>query len=357
MSHIHSDSHDYLLVFGGEDKMGNISNELWLFNISSSSWSLIESINNSVPIATSQHAACVVGDGSEVFVFVYGGKVTENGQTILSPVMQRFGWTSKSWEKISANSAGVSDAVLSRAGHTMVYDRVSSSLIVYGGHGLPESSSRVQRSRKLLVFDLNRFLWIEIPNSESLTTATLPTALAFHSATVVGDFMIVFGGSTHTHNQDESCHDDSMYFYNLRCRTWSRRPFSDDLQLEGRFAHVAALAHENVILVQGGYNGVVLGDLLAYKVPLFANRNLPNVCNLHRSKNFCDQDQRCVWEYRFGCLSSNQSFADASPICPRSCNEIKSCTGCVASNRFANYPRSYVVFVFLICFFVFILIS
>lgn len=45
---------------------------------------------------------------------------------------------------------------------------------------------------------------------------------AYHSTKVLGNYMIVFGGYSHHHNDVEACHDDRLYFFHLGCHVWVR---------------------------------------------------------------------------------------------------------------------------------------
>lgn len=47
--------------------------------------------------------------------------------------------------------------------------------------------------------------------------------------------------------------------------------FEDGDAVRGRYSHVAAVMDGRVLLIAGGYSGVALGDLVAYKVPLFVS--------------------------------------------------------------------------------------
>jgi len=333
MSHINDDSNNFLLVFGGENKNGLLNNELWMFNISSLSW-ILEKNSNLNPIVISQHAASVVTEGNEKFLYVYGGKTTKNSEILFSSTIYRFRWSTKSWEKVYVNNGDTSQTLLQRAGHSMVYDNFSNTLLVFGGYELPEDNGRIQRSQTLLTFDLNRFLWTEIASTKS--DFNMPKPLAFHTANVIGDYMIIQGGSTHVHTDDETCHDNVLYFYNLRCNLWSQRPHSgSSLKPSGRFAHVATVA-QNVLLVHGGYSGLVLNDVWAFKVPFFVDKMIPFVCSLYRNADSCIQDQRCGWtggSNRFGCFPANYSFVDEMPKCPGICRDVRSCSACSSANR------------------------
>lgn len=43
------------------------------------------------------------------------------------------------------------------------------------------------------------------------------TPLALHSATLVGDNIVVFGGNRHTHFTDEQCYSMDTLVYNVQC--------------------------------------------------------------------------------------------------------------------------------------------
>ena len=36
----------------------------------------------------------------------------------------------------------------------------------------------------------------------------------------MGNYMLVFGGYSHKHNEVESCYDQNIYFFHLGCHTW-----------------------------------------------------------------------------------------------------------------------------------------
>ena len=48
----------------------------------------------------------------------------------------------------------------------------------------------------------------------------VPPERAFHSAHIMGNYMLVFGGYSHKHNEVENCYDQHIYFFHLGCHTW-----------------------------------------------------------------------------------------------------------------------------------------
>lgn len=101
----------------------------------------------------------------------------------------------------------------------------------------------------------------------------IPRERAFHTSTIIGNYMIVFGGYTHRHNKEEICYDNQMYLYHLGCHTWVNQDVlgtntnSQYPKDQGVFAHAATIRNGHTLLLVGGYHGNVNADLLAYTLP------------------------------------------------------------------------------------------
>lgn len=93
------------------------------------------------------------------------------------------------------------------------------------------------------VFHVDRRFWTSF---RSRFPATGPRERAFHSATVIGNYMVVYGepslhlqstcfplcvlmfpscvllpgGNVHIHYQEEKCYDEEIFFYHLGCHQW-----------------------------------------------------------------------------------------------------------------------------------------
>lgn len=122
------------------------------------------------------------------------------------------------WEEIHARGGKSLDVRV--VAHTTIYHEATNSLIVYGG--VVVNVARFSKlSDRMFVFHLDDLHWTEIhyPRMQ-LRDAYIPRERAFHTATVIGNYMIVFGGYTHRHNKEEICYDNTMYLYHLRCHTW-----------------------------------------------------------------------------------------------------------------------------------------
>nr|CAD7617041.1 unnamed protein product [Timema genevievae] len=208
--------------------------------------------------------------------------------------------------------------------HTTVYHPHTHSLLVYGG--VVAGVARFSKlSDRMFSFQLGSKHWAEIHYPRAhLRDTYVPRERAFHTSTVIGNYLVVFGGYSHRHNKEEICYDNQMYLYHLGCQTWishdilstagkvgrinqgsaslmavcshiSPRSTSDSLvdyrypKQQGVFAHAADVRNGNTLLIVGGYHGNVNADLLAYTLPpMLAGRTGDSlepeqICGRHHS--------------------------------------------------------------------------
>ena len=170
------------------------------------------------------------------------------------------------WEFVFARGGKTFDYRV--VAHTANFHEKSNSILIYGG--LIAGIARFSKlSDRIFSFDLDENHWTEI---HYLRSASAARERAFHSATIAGDFLIVFGGYSHRHNKEEICYDNQIYFYHLQCHSW----ISGEILGSGRgrypkrqgvFAHGAVLRGDNTLLIVGGYHGNVNNDFLAFTLP------------------------------------------------------------------------------------------
>ncbi|KAK6469756.1 multiple epidermal growth factor-like domains protein 8 [Huso huso] len=159
--------------------------------------------------------------------------------------------------------------------------------------------------------------------------------------------MVVYGGNVHIHYHEEKCYDEEIFFYHLGCHQWSSADELTRMLLQsrdglesrragsGRYAHVAALTNENVLLVAGGYSGTPRGDLVAYKVPIFVQQILVqnhqlDYCSMYSEESSCSKNPECSW-----CGGSCRSYQPDS-----GCGSA----GCLGLARFLSDCQSCLVF-------------
>ena len=122
-----------------------------------------------------------------VHVFKPTGRTTSDH---FSSAMYSYSLSSQTgWEKISYKSGN--EDHLRMFGHSAVYYADMRSIIVFGGF-VPEGARVSDLSNKLLAFHVDLQVWSELaavtPDSKSVSPGR-----AFHSAVLVGDYMIIYG--------------------------------------------------------------------------------------------------------------------------------------------------------------------
>lgn len=353
MSLLHSNvGADYFLVYGGLTSENKLNKDLWVYNIESDVWS-VHSPETPPAHGVYQHASSVVptskkvanteeGANQQKYLYVFGGKYeSRGGQTQLSSDMYRFDWASKTWEKVNSTANGIRKVELARAAHSMVYDAVSHSLVVYGGFVMGFNKygqrSAAEYDDTVLMFSLETSQWYKVASQKMESTER---RRAFHSSLVVGDYMVVMGGIS-----PDSCQSNAVLFYHLRCHTWR------NATVEGRdfpSLHGSAAINSSVVLIQGGFaNGGVSSDqLLAYKLPLFTREtdNRAELCMMYATDVECQLDGRCSWCN--GICATHCSGADdnyrSQSACPQQkdddlCRVFSTCSSCVTASSTLRY--------------------
>ncbi|XP_078092162.1 multiple epidermal growth factor-like domains protein 8 [Mustelus asterias] len=298
-----------MVLFGGQLANGSLANDIWLYEPLTESWKLLSAVHSHSPPGLAAHAATVV----ENYLYVHGGRTAFDQ---FSAEMFRFNLEKTIWEEVIP-TGGKSPAV---AAHSMVFHPASRTLLVHGGHRVSPRFS--YRTNTTDIFHVDLRYWSTLNSKPSSSS---PRERAFHSATIIGNYMVVYGGNVHIHYHEEKCYDGDIFFYHLGCHQWVS---SEELGLlintgdgresksfRGRYSHVAAVMNGNILLVAGGYSGRPMGDLIAYKVPIFVSQVLvQNVhldyCSLYDVEQGCNKDPDCVW-----CQSRCQSYQQHS-TCP-----------------------------------------
>ncbi|XP_064359618.1 multiple epidermal growth factor-like domains protein 8 isoform X1 [Dromaius novaehollandiae] len=322
-SHVAVRWRDALVLSGGELADGALARDVWLFAPRLGRWQELEPPNGTGagarPPGLAAHAAAVVDD----WLYVFGGRTAED---VFSSQLFRFDLETWRWEVVVPWGGKPPTA----AGHSMVFHAPSRALVVYGGHR-PSTARFSMRVNTTDLFHVDLRHWTTLRARDA---ARGPRERAFHSATVIGDYMVVYGGNVHIHYHEEKCYEDEIFFYHLGCHQWvpsaelahglPHERGSRGSPGQGRYAHVAAVLQGSVLLVAGGFSGAPRADLLAYKVPAFVfqvpaqNYHL-DYCSLYTEKGTCTKDPQCAW-----CLGGCQSPAPHSN-CPS--------TGCLGLAR------------------------
>ncbi|XP_011762843.2 multiple epidermal growth factor-like domains protein 8 isoform X1 [Macaca nemestrina] len=289
-----------LVLMGGELADGSLINDVWAFSpLGRGHWELLAppASSSSGPPGLAGHAAALVDD---VWLYVSGGRTQHD---LFSSGLFRFRLDSTSggyWEQVIPAGGRPPAAT----GHSMVFHAPSRALLVHGGHR-PSTARFSVRVNSTELFHVDRRVWTTLKGRDGLQG---PRERAFHTASVLGNYMVVYGGNVHTHYQEEKCYEDGIFFYHLGCHQWVSgaelappgTPEGRAAPPSGRYSHVAAVLGGSVLLVAGGYSGRPRGDLMAYKVPPFVfQAPAPDYhldyCSMYTDHSVCSRDPECSW--------------------------------------------------------------
>ena len=202
---------DGFYMFGGVSDNGTYSNELWYYNASSVSWRLCAENSTVQPRKLSGHTLTLVEDE----LYVFGGK-SEDG-SFWSDIYKIRADDPSNWTEIIPYVGKSSARRL--VGHSTVYHKESRSLLIYGGYSHSQDQPRFgTHTDKIHAFHIDNQVWSQIqPNKDGT-----PSQRSFHSALIMGNYMVLYGGNTHIHHDNELCYDYEMYLYHLGCHSWVR---------------------------------------------------------------------------------------------------------------------------------------
>lgn len=337
--HAVSEVRDGFVIYGGKLANGSLSNELWFYNISKGEWALRAAKSVFQPPRLTQHSLTTVDLNG--FIYLFGGS-TDAGD--FSSRMFRIKLDedieSDQWEEVFSRGGKSMDYRV--VGHSTNFHSESNSLIVYGG--IVANGARVSKlSDRIFSFNLVDQHWTEIFYPKTvLREMSVPRERAFHSATVAGNYLIVFGGYSHRHNKEEICYDNQMYLYHLGCHVWINQEAlgtnrTSYPKKQGVFAHAAVLRGNNTLLLIGGYHGSVNNDFLAFTLPdmMVPDKNLSESekCAEYKSSTECIANPECGWcssdANCYGRTMSNCFTNLQTTRCPGICSALRDCQSCL----------------------------
>ncbi|XP_063697443.1 multiple epidermal growth factor-like domains protein 8 [Culicoides brevitarsis] len=334
--HAASNVEDGFVIYGGKTSSGHLSDELWLYNISSNNrWSL-RALNSLVkPPALVRHTLTYANG----FLYLFGGS-TSSGDFSSRMFKIRISRNSseEQWQEVKCRGGKSLDVRV--VAHTTVYYEPLNSLIVYGG--ITTGVARFSKlSDRMFAFNLETQFWAEILYPRTYLRDTfVPRERAFHTSVVSGNYLIVFGGYSHRHNKEEICYDNTIYLYHLGCHTWTSpeilgQSTNHSPKEQGVFAHASAL-RGNTLLLVGGYHGTVNGDLLAYTIPpmIYESADPESKCSNYHQQSECLSNMDCGWcsadSTCYGrTVGANCTTNLQTTRCPGICQSLGDCQSCL----------------------------
>uniref|UniRef100_A0A673AYI4 Attractin-like 1b n=1 Tax=Sphaeramia orbicularis TaxID=375764 RepID=A0A673AYI4_9TELE len=311
---------DDIYMFGGklEAGWGNVTDELWVFNIPSRTW---QRKNPAIGIPAQTQMYAVEGHSAH-------GVLLDSGEAVMvvifgySPIysyisnVQEYNLKSNTWLVPETKGAVPQGGY----GHSSTYDSTSGSVYVHGGYkALP--ANKYGLVDDLYRYDVNTRTWFILRESG------YPRYL--HSAVLLSGTLLIFGGNTHNDtslSNGAKCFSADFLAYDIACDQWRLLPKPDLHRDVNRFGHSAVVSNGSMYLF-GGFSSVLLNDVLVYRPPS---------CQAFLAEEGCVKagpGVRCIWTKGSSVLIIRTIYAECFPTVDERCYRFSDCASCTANTN------------------------
>ncbi|KAH0793212.1 Kelch motif family protein [Histomonas meleagridis] len=208
-----------IFVFCGQQNSEKGNDKILEFNEDFTE--LISQRQSPIPLRT-----CVSLSLCDNFVYIFGGR---KGNDLYNN-LYGFDIYTNEIKEITANNPPKPVY-----GHTSNFYNENSKLYIFGG-----MISRKRSTNEMYTFDTNTFQWEQIKNP----SGNVPPSLAHHSATIVGKHIFVHGGIVGKHPSS------GTYIYDITKNEWSCPKLTGDKPLP-RAMHRAVLVGQFIVIIGG----------------------------------------------------------------------------------------------------------
>ncbi|XP_074634355.1 multiple epidermal growth factor-like domains protein 8 isoform X4 [Acropora palmata] len=256
---------DSLLIYGGQMENGTADQSLFQFNTSTLQWSKLNSQGPKV----AGHSATLAGKE----MVIIGGYDRLLG---FSETTYKYNVETRHWSTLPSHGPSPKGLY----GHSAVYYAGKRMILVFGGYRFRIDS--VSPSDALYSLDMDSNTWHllqALPSNE-------PQPKYFHTATIVNDTMVVFGGRS---NSSDQLFSHQLLLYNIHCNYWYLFPDQSLLgNKPGGLVAASALSVGDKVYSFGGFNGQTLATLSRFTLP-------SDLCQSVMSKEKCIAIKICSW--------------------------------------------------------------
>jgi len=211
--------------------------------------SKIQRSNRNIPSPRFSHGAVVLGE----YMYVFAGSSSEARTRSTFNDTFRLDLSTYIWEKVKTNGllpapreccvfAGYKDKPTPHLYKTIPY---KGKIILFGGWCQPPADRLSIGAR---FFDDTQIFHVHNSKWERLELQEYPTARAGHSGSIVGNKLIIFGGSQRSNRLND------VWMFDIEESCWSR-PYVQGVRPSERFGHAQFTLNEDTIMILGGCGG------------------------------------------------------------------------------------------------------
>ncbi|XP_061412599.1 attractin-like protein 1 isoform X1 [Lethenteron reissneri] len=288
-----------IYMYGGrvEASSGNVSSELWWLDVTTLAWTRLVPQVAPGPrrqqFAVVGHSAHIVplSAGTSVMLVFFGHCPTHGYVNFV----QEYNLNSGSWRILESSGARVQGMY----GHSSAFDPSTHAIYIHGGY------KAFSPNKYGLVDDLYKY------NVDTRTWMVLKDSGFFrflHSSVVIGGTVLLFGGNAHNDTSMSNgarCFSADFLAYDIASDEWTVLPKPNLHRDVNRFGHSAVVSNGSMYIF-GGFNSLMLGDVLEYRPP---------GCGAQRNQHACLSTHpgvRCLW-LQERCVSWEEGYASAPP--------------------------------------------
>ncbi|EFO22877.1 kelch domain-containing protein family protein [Loa loa] len=321
-----------IYMFGGVIDERVVTNELWSLDLGTLEWTLENTNNNAsdaIPGAVAGHAAHLIGD--EMLVF-YGHSPYFGYMYSI----QKYKISTKRWSIVPDHGPHVQG----RFGHSLVayVHEKKEVILIYGGYLLPYEGFLSRVSSTLIEY---------VCDSRECSHRTLSsghTPVFRHSASLINDLMIIIGGNVHNESSSriQECYSGDIQAYDIGCDTWFSLS-NNNLSFLQRYGHSSMVTKHNIFVI-GGFNGVMLSDVVKFTPAECGGLKRPDDCRNMREGVRCifhagkckpvQRDMSYTHSFLSYVKNDDPKEEQKCPISWRKsvswCSEEKDCASCTA---------------------------
>ena len=190
-----------------------------------------------IPCPRFSHGAAIVGK----YMYIFGGSSTEQTMSSAYNDLYRLDLSTRKWYKVHT------DGLLPAPREATSFLVHGKQIIMYGGWCQPRKMNVMPRFfDDTQIFDTVELKWYRVPTKGD---TSYPPPRAGHACSMVGDNMVLFGGS------HKNTRMNDVWLFNVNTQKWTCPYIRSKVKPEPRFGHIQCTLEDRFVVVIGGSGG------------------------------------------------------------------------------------------------------